>query len=402
MMTGDVSCDIKESAAKNAVKAAACTNGCPGCNGYGCAAAAAGSVCGACKDFDGDSVAASLGDGDPRIKPATAENIKKAADIIKSGGLAAFPTETVYGLGANGLDEAACRRIYAAKGRPSDNPLILHVASVAGLIPLVDTVPPMANALFNAFSPGPLTVVLKKSARVPSVVSGGLDTVAVRIPSHLVARSLIKAAGVPVAAPSANKSGRPSPTTAAHVAADIGDELEIILDGGACEVGLESTIVSLATNPPRLLRPGGISLAQLEAVLGRVEVDGAVTGDVPQDVSPAAPGMKYRHYAPKADVFLLNGSSADVLNYMVSAEESEKAVGILCLDGELTAFGGTATVISLGGTAKAAAAGLYSALRLMDEANVSKIYCKLPPPDGDWLAVYNRLIKAAAGRVIKC
>jgi L-threonylcarbamoyladenylate synthase len=240
-----------------------------------------------------------------------------------------------------------------------------------------------------------LTLVLKKTAAVPDAVSAGLDTVAVRIPSHPVARALLEAAGVPIAAPSANKSGSPSPTTAAHVAADIGQDLTLILDGGHCGVGLESTIVSLAGPIPKLLRPGGISL---EAVIGSVEVDGAVFGQLQEGVAPAAPGMKYRHYAPIADVILLNGTRENVLNYMAA----QKGAGILCHDGEESLFPSAGHIISLGGSSETAAHRLFAALREMDAAGVSRIYCGLPDKSGVGLAVYNRLLKAAAGRVMEC
>lgn len=335
---------------------------------------------------------------DPRILPPTPENIEKAARLIRAGALVAFPTETVYGLGANGFDGAACRAIYAAKGRPSDNPLILHIPQASGLPALCREIPEKAYALCEAFAPGPLTLVLKKTAAVPNAVSAGLDTVAVRIPSHPVARALLKACGVPIAAPSANKSGSPSPTTAAHVAADIGAELPLILDGGPCGVGLESTIVSLSGPVPKLLRPGGISLEALEAVIGPVEVDGAVFGQLPEGVAPAAPGMKYRHYAPMAEVILLNGTRENVLNYMAE----QKGAGVLCHDGEEGLFPSAGHVISLGGTQESAARRLFAALREMDAAGVPRIYCGLPDKSGVGLAVYNRLLKAAAGRVMEC
>ncbi len=335
---------------------------------------------------------------DPRIVLPTPENIEEAARLIIAGRLVAFPTETVYGLGANGFDDTACRAIYSAKGRPSDNPLILHIPQASGLLALCREIPPAAYALCEAFTPGPLTLVLKKTMAVPQAVSAGLDTVAVRIPSHPVARALLFAAGVPIAAPSANKSGSPSPTTAAHVAADIGEELPLILDGGPCGVGLESTIISLAGPVPRLLRPGGISLEALEAVIGTVEVDGAVLGQLPEGVAPAAPGMKYRHYAPKAEVILLNGTRENVINYMVA----QRGAGVLCHDGEEHLFPLAGHVISLGGTPEAAAHRLFAAMREMDAAGVPCIFCGLPEKIGVGLAVYNRLLKAAAGRVMEC
>ena len=237
--------------------------------------------------------------------------IRRAGDILKEGGLVAFPTETVYGLGGNALDAQASAKIYAAKGRPSDNPLIVHIADWDAIYKIASEILPEAKKLADAFWPGPLTMILKKSDAVPMATTGGLDTVAIRMPSNEVARALIRAGGGYVAAPSANTSGRPSPTCAAHVAQDLGGKIEMIIDGGNANIGLESTIVDLTEGKPTILRPGYINQEMLEQVLDEVEMDrGLISPD--SNVHPKAPGMKYRHYAPKADLIIVEGEAARV------------------------------------------------------------------------------------------
>ena len=233
------------------------------------------------------------------------EELKEAASILRSGGLVAFPTETVYGLGGNALDEDAARKIYAAKGRPSDNPLIAHVSCVEEVAPLVKEIPEAGRKLMEAFWPGPLTMIFPKSEKVPYGTTGGLDTVAIRMPDDPVANRLIALAGVPVAAPSANTSGRPSPTTADHVWQDMNGRIEMIIDGGPVGIGVESTIVDVSSAVPSVLRPGAITMEMLAEVLGEVSVDPAILGPLSADVRPKAPGMKYKHYAPKADLTLV-------------------------------------------------------------------------------------------------
>ena len=233
------------------------------------------------------------------------EELREAAGILRSGGLVAFPTETVYGLGGNALDEDAARKIYAAKGRPSDNPLIAHVSCVEEVEPLVKEIPEAGRKLMEAFWPGPLTMIFPKSEKVPYGTTGGLDTVAIRMPDDPVANRLIALAGVPVAAPSANTSGRPSPTTADHVWQDMNGRIEMIIDGGPVGIGVESTIVDVSSAVPAVLRPGAITMEMLEEVLGEVCVDPAILGPLSADVRPKAPGMKYKHYAPKADLTLV-------------------------------------------------------------------------------------------------
>ena len=240
------------------------------------------------------------------------EELKEAAGILRSGGLVAFPTETVYGLGGNALDEDAARKIYAAKGRPSDNPLIAHVSCVEEVEPLVKEIPEAGRKLMEAFWPGPLTMIFPKSEKVPYGTTGGLDTVAIRMPDDPVANRLIALAGVPVAAPSANTSGRPSPTTADHVWQDMNGRIDMIIDGGPVGIGVESTIVDVSSAVPAVLRPGAITMEMLEEVLGEVSVDPAILGPLSADVRPKAPGMKYKHYAPKADLTLVEpGTGAD-------------------------------------------------------------------------------------------
>ena len=230
------------------------------------------------------------------------EVMEEASQVLHRGGMVAFPTETVYGLGADALDEKASAKIYAAKGRPSDNPLIVHISDIEQLDKLVCEIPDNAKKLMDAFWPGPMTLIFKKSGLVPDGTTGGLDTVAVRMPNHKAALELIRTSGVAIAAPSANTSGRPSPTTAAHVADDLSGKIDMIIDGGAVGIGIESTIVDVTSEIPMVLRPGYITMEMLEKVVGKVGIDKAITGPVSPDVKPKAPGMKYKHYAPKAEL----------------------------------------------------------------------------------------------------
>ncbi len=241
---------------------------------------------------------------------------KTAAAILRDGGLVGIPTETVYGLGANGLDPEAVAHIFEAKGRPQDNPLILHIPSADWLERYCQDIPGVAYKLANQFWPGPMTMILKRKDNVPDVVTAGLDTVGMRCPDHAVCRGIIAAADVPVAAPSGNLSGRPSPTTAEHMLEDMDGKIDAIVDGGACTVGVESTIIDLTCTPPRLLRPGGITLEQLESVLGEVAVDAAVRRKMGEGEKPRAPGMKYRHYAPKAPVTVVKGVKENSAKYI--------------------------------------------------------------------------------------
>lgn len=325
------------------------------------------------------------------------DDIERAGEILRAGGLVAIPTETVYGLAANALDKAAVKRIYVTKGRPSDNPLIVHISEFSQLAPLVREVPESAKKLADAFWPGPLTMILPKSDLILAEANGGLDTVAVRLPFHPVARAVITAAGVPLTAPSANLSGKPSPTTFAHVKEDLMGRVEALLDGGDCDVGVESTVITLAEETPRVLRPGGITLAQLRAVLGRVDVDPAVLSRLQEGAKVSSPGMKYKHYAPKADVILVDAAPTDYSNYVnqidschaLCFDEDEALLRIPCLS-----FGGRYD-------GKRQAHLLFSALHQLDEIGARKVYAHMPSKNGVGLAVYNRLIRAAGFQIVR-
>ena len=261
------------------------------------------------------------------LDASTGESIEKAGKILKNGGLVGIPTETVYGLAANALDGSAVAKIFAAKGRPVDNPLIVHISEFSQIYRLVKEVPDSAKRLAEKFWPGPLTMILQKSDLIPNEVSAGLPTVAIRFPSHPVARKVISAAGVPLAAPSANTSGKPSPTQASRVMEDMDGKIEAVLDGGPCSVGVESTVITLACDPPRLLRPGGITLEELRGVLGKVDIDQAVLNPLAEGEKVSSPGMKYKHYSPKANVILVEGNFEQYRKYV----NSKKANGVMAL-----------------------------------------------------------------------
>lgn len=326
--------------------------------------------------------------------PADAAQIEAAAAILRRGGLLAIPTETVYGLGANGLDEAAVAGIFEAKGRPQDNPLILHVPSVDWLARCCAGVPETAYRLAEAFWPGPLTMILRKKDAVPRRTTGGLDTVGVRCPDHAVTRAIIAAAGVPVAAPSANVSGRPSCTTASHVRADMDGRIDGIVDGGDCAVGVESTIIDLTCTPPRLLRPGGLPLERLRAVLGEVALDKAVTEELSADERPRAPGMKYRHYAPGAPLTVVTGTPAQSGRWLCA--NAPEDAGLIVFDEFAPLFSPRAVrAIGPSGDKSEQARRVFDALRSFDDTAVTEIYAQCPDSAGLGLAVGNRLQKAA-------
>ncbi|MCX7842452.1 MAG: L-threonylcarbamoyladenylate synthase [Clostridia bacterium] len=334
--------------------------------------------------------------------------LKYAAEAIINGGLVAFPTETVYGLGANALDEKAVRGIFSAKGRPSDNPLIVHISEKSGLHELVREIPSDVYALMEHFWPGPLTIVLKKSEKVPSVVSAGLDTVAVRMPSHPVALELIKLAQVPVAAPSANSSGKPSPTCAEHVIEDLYGKVDMIIDAGEARVGLESTVLDMSAYPPVILRPGGVTPSQLKSVLGEVVIDPAVMAENDKThFAPRAPGMKYAHYSPKADVIIVEGKIKNVAAKILELARESKAAGgkpgIMATEQTMHLYGREAEVISMGDRDKpeTIAASIFSILRRFDELGIQVIFAEGVENTGIGLAIMNRMRKAAANRVIK-
>lgn len=327
------------------------------------------------------------------------ENLQRAADLLAGGGLVAFPTETVYGLGANALDEEAVAGIFKAKGRPQDNPLIVHVCSLDMISPLVAKVPEAAIRLAGAFWPGPLTMIFPKSGAVPAAVSGGLDTVAIRFPAHMVARELIRRADLPIAAPSANLSGSPSPTTAQHCIHDLMGRVDAIVDSGSCGVGLESTVISLTGETPRVLRPGGVTVEQLREVLGEVEVDPAVCAPLAKGAAAASPGMKYRHYAPRARVVLLEGDRRAFAEYV----NSRKGEGVcaLCFEEDLPGLEVPAVPYGAERDSASQASRLFAALRRVDEQGAKTAYAHCPGKTGVGLAVYNRLLRAAAFEVVR-
>ncbi|MGX8710704.1 MAG: L-threonylcarbamoyladenylate synthase [bacterium] len=333
-----------------------------------------------------------------RLNANNREDILTAAQILRDGGLVGIPTETVYGLAANALDGKAVAGIFAAKGRPMDNPLIVHISDFDQISQLVRKVTPEAEKLAKAYWPGPMTIILPKSDKIPDEVSAGLDTVAIRFPSHPAARALIDAAGIPLAAPSANLSGHPSPTAAEHVLNDLDGKIEAVVDGGPCGVGVESTVVTLACDPPRLLRPGGITLEQLRCVLGTVEMDSAVLHPLKEGVRASSPGMKYKHYSPKANVIIIDGSFDAYRDYVNS--HGGDGTAALCYSGEDAEL--TVPTVCYGGEDDYGeqARGLFDALRRLDEIQAKTVYARCPEPKGVGLAVYNRLIRAAGFEVL--
>ena len=322
-----------------------------------------------------------------------------AAQLIRSGELVAIPTETVYGLGANGLDEQAVVKIFEAKGRPQDNPLILHISGPEEMDTYCHSIPQSAYDLAEAFWPGPLTLVLPARDCVPKRTTGGLSTVAVRCPDSEITRSIIRLAGVPLAAPSANISGKPSTTTAEHVYHDHAGKIPLIVDGGACRVGVESTIVDLTEERPRLLRPGGIGPEALMAVLGDLVVDKAVTSQVEHDEVVKAPGMKYRHYAPSEPVVIVSGSREKAAAYIHA--HFEPGDRVLCFEEELPLYA-DCNPLSYGQEADVAtlSAGLFAALRELDDPSIHQVYARCPVGGGIAYAVQNRLKKAAAFHIV--
>ena len=336
-------------------------------------------------------------------KRLTKKNMDEAAAILRDGGLVGIPTETVYGLGANGLNEEAVAHIFEAKGRPQDNPLILHIPNASWLERYCKDIPLTAYKLADAYWPGPMTMILRRKDIVPDAVTAGLDTVGMRCPAHPLCRAIIDAAGVPVAAPSGNTSGRPSPTTAQHMLEDMDGKIDAIVDGGPCSVGVESTIIDLTETPARLLRPGGITLEQLEAVLGEVAVDPAVTRLMGAGEQPKAPGMKYRHYAPKAPVTVVTGDPQKSAEYIASHAAPED--GIICFDEFLPLFtrrSETRPVMDLGpaGDKEEQARHIFDALRSFDHTSVPAIWAQCPDATGIGLAIANRLNKAAGFHII--
>lgn len=335
------------------------------------------------------------------------EELEEACRILQKGGLVAFPTETVYGLGGDAMRPEASAKIYAAKGRPSDNPLIVHIADMDALEDIAQSVPESAVKLADHFWPGPLTMIFPKKEAVPKSTTGGLETVAVRMPSHPVARALIRESGVYIAAPSANTSGRPSPTKAEHVKEDLDGRIDMILDGGAVGIGLESTIVDLSTGVPTILRPGYITREMLEDVLGEVQVDPAILSQkMNPNIVAKAPGMKYRHYAPKGQMTIIEGETGkvvDEINRLVKEKTDEGcSVAVIATEETKDAYA-CANVRSVGSRATegSIAAGLYDILREMDHIGAEYIYAESFEKDTLGKAIMNRMLKAAAYHVIK-
>lgn len=329
------------------------------------------------------------------------EELKEACGILRRKGLVAFPTETVYGLGGDAMDPKAAAKIYAAKGRPSDNPLIIHIADMKSLEDIVWEIPESAKRLAEAFWPGPLTMIFRKQAGVPTSTTGGLDTVAVRMPSHPIAIELIRQSGVYIAAPSANLSGRPSPTKAEHVVEDLSGRIDMILDGGGVGIGLESTIVDLSGEEPIILRPGYINKKMLEEVIGRVQVDPAVLcREINQDIVAKAPGMKYRHYAPKGLLTIIEGETSRVIHEInrLAAEQEKQGNRVAIIATEETKNKYQQGLIrSIGSrrTEGSIAAGLYDILREMDHLGADYIYAESFADDTMGQAIMNRMLKAS-------
>lgn len=335
------------------------------------------------------------------------EELDKACDILKVGGLVAIPTETVYGLGGDALSPEAAHKIYAAKGRPSDNPLIVHIADMESLYDVAETVSEKAKALAEAFWPGPLTMIFLKKEKVPASTTGGLNTVAVRMPAHPVAAALIRRSGVYIAAPSANTSGRPSPTKAEHVVEDMMGRIEMILDGGQVGIGIESTIIDMTEEIPVILRPGYITKDMMEKVIGAVEIDPAVIAIEPEkNLVAKAPGMKYRHYAPKGQLMIVEGDTAKVIakiNELVQEKEAEhKKVAVIATE-ESKLLYRCKEVYSIGSRKSegSIAAGLYDILRQMDHIGAEYIYAESFTEDTLGQAIMNRMLKAAGYHQMK-
>lgn len=338
------------------------------------------------------------------LKP-TEEAIAQAASILKAGGLVAFPTETVYGLGADALNGEAVKAIFAAKGRPADNPLIVHVPTIEDAEPLCH-IDDRSRRVMERFCPGPLTLLMPKKPCIPAVTNAGLASVAVRIPSHPVAQQLLRACGVPVAAPSANTSGKPSPTAARHVYHDLCGKLPLILDGGDCQVGLESTVVDMTGPIPTVLRPGGVTPEMLLEVLGEVKVADSVLRPLQKGEKALSPGMMYKHYAPGGELWMVRGTPENVqkscLRHYHQAVSEGRNARILAFEEHLPAYAGT-KALSIGSLAQPETVGhrLFALLRQMDDENADALYCEVLPAQGFGLAIMNRLCRAAAFRTIE-
>lgn len=328
------------------------------------------------------------------------EVISKAAEVIKAGGIVAIPTETVYGLAGSALIKSSAEKIFAAKGRPADNPLIVHIAYPEDAEKIAYTTDTYYK-LAKRFMPGPLTIILNKKDIIPDTVTAGLDSVGIRCPSNPVAHKLIEVSGHPIAAPSANRSGIPSPTNAHHVLADMDGRIDMIIDGGDCEFGLESTVVKLDGNDCTVLRPGAVTTDMLAEVCDKVVVSPAVVEpSLANNIKPESPGMKYKHYAPKAQVYLIDADDDVFANYV--RENADGKYGLLVSAEEAEAIeGGVKLILGAKGDAKEASKRLFNLLREADEEELETVYAQLPPPEGEYLAFYNRIVRAAGCRIIK-
>lgn len=331
--------------------------------------------------------------------------IGEAVRIIKNGGLVAFPTETVYGLGANGLDEEAVKKIFIAKGRPQDNPLILHVYSTDQVEDLVEEIPAVAKLCMDKFWPGPLTIILKKSPKVPDIISAGLDTVAIRMPENKIALEIIRLSNTPIAAPSANTSGKPSPTSARHVIEDLMGRIDMIVDGGDTGIGLESTVLDLSTDIPMILRPGGVTKEDLSKTIPNISIDSSIIKE-DEKLIPKSPGQKYRHYAPKAEMFVFSGQVDSIVEAIIVNTEKYtkegKRVGIICTD-ETKDFYKEGVIISMGSrkNKETIARNLFNTLRTFDHLDVDIILAEGVDLSNLGIAIMNRMMKAASGKIIK-
>ncbi len=328
-----------------------------------------------------------------KLLKAEEESIRLAGELLAKGQIVAMPTETVYGLAADAFNGSAVSQIFAAKGRPQDNPLIVHISDVCQVKILAGDFPEKARKLAEKFWPGPLTMILPKRPEIPDEVTCGLDTVGIRFPSNETAQAIIAAAGTPLAAPSANRSGSPSPTSAQHVFDDMEGRIPLIIDGGECEVGLESTVITLATETPVLLRPGAVTHAQLESAIGRVNIAQAVLSELSNDEKPASPGMKYKHYSPRAEVIILDGTAEDLCRYI--ADNKAEGDYILCFEGEEELFSLPCVTYGTENDALSQSHELFSALRKVDELGAKRVFARCPSADGVGLAVLNRLLRAA-------
>lgn len=331
-----------------------------------------------------------------RLLTSSEADIEYAAELIRQGELVGMPTETVYGLAADAENSQAVKRIFEAKGRPQDNPLIVHLGDISQIEEYACDIPDIAYRLAENFCPGPLTMVLPKRDRIPDVTSAGLDTVGIRIPGHKTARALIKASGKAIAAPSANLSGSPSPTTAMHVMKDMEGRIPAVIDGGSCPVGVESTVISFEDGRIRLLRPGFVSAEELSG-FGQVIADRHITEAAAEGEQVRSPGMKYKHYSPKANVTIIEGSGEEYLEYV----NSRMGDGVFAMSFDSIAAGCRIPCISYGDTSEEQAARLFAVLREFDEMGAKQVYAQCPSPDGVGLAVYNRLLRAAGFEIVK-